>query len=141
MRNDHRESYRRLLANVRKMITRKKNETWERRCSRLNTYIGGTRSSESWKLLKTLRQNKKKKIISPISLTKWNTYFSSLLTVKETCKKLKNRKAPGPGNIPAELIKNGTPKLFEHITKLFQKKHKNWIKPYTRYQMSGNYPT
>lgn len=35
--------------------------------------------------------------------------------------KLKNIEAPGPGNLPAELVKNGTPKVIEHITKLFQK--------------------
>lgn len=40
--------------------------------------------------------------------------------VTDACQRLKNRKAPGPGNIPGELIKYGTKKLFEHLAKLFQ---------------------
>lgn len=33
---------------------------------------------------------------------------------------MKNGKSAGPGEIPGELIKYGTEKLFRHLTKLFQ---------------------
>lgn len=144
----HKELYKQSQRRVRNMITQKKNETWERRCNRLNCYIGGTKSTESWRLLKSLRQEKTKEIISPITLNKWDKYFATLLTedreqfteependrvqisaspirisvkeVREVCTKLKNRKAPGPGDIPAELVKYGTTKLYENLTSLFQ---------------------
>jgi len=41
--------------------------------------LGGTRSTESWRLLKSLRQDNKRDIISPITLEKWDDYFSKLL--------------------------------------------------------------
>lgn len=145
----HKESYKQSQRRVRNMITQKKNETWERRCDSLNCYIGGSKSSESWRFLKSLRQEKTKEIISPITLNQWDKYFTTLLTedreqfkkepekynrvqvsaspirisgkeVKEICSKLKNRKAPGPGDIPAELVKYGTPKLYESLRELFQ---------------------
>ena len=37
--------------------------------------------------------------------------------VKEVCKNLKNWKPPGLGGIPAEFIKNGTPKLYKYLAK------------------------
>lgn len=104
---------------------------------------------ESWKILKSLRQEKKTDIISPIPLQNWDKNFSDLLQedgdefkepirnntnisistssvrksikeVKDVCNGLKTRKSPGPNNIPAELIKFGTQKLYEHLAELFQ---------------------
>lgn len=136
---------------VRTAITQKKNESWERNCARINTYLGGSKSTESWKLLKSLRQDNKKDIITPVTLQKWDEYFGKLLTenreaykkqepeprieirtlaspirvksaeVKQICQNLKNRKSPGPGNIPPELLKYGTDKLYRQLTSLFQK--------------------
>lgn len=40
--------------------------------------------------------------------------------VKEIRENLNNGKATGPGNIPAELIKYGTEKLYQSLTKMFQ---------------------
>lgn len=145
--DENKNKYKGAQAKVRKMITQRKNETWERNCSRINTYLGGSRSTESWRVLRSLRQEKKKDIISPITLEKWDEYFKKLLTedrrqfqeqnfpnilttasplrinnyeVKNICRSLKNGKSPGPGNIPPELIKYGTEKLFKHLTVLFQ---------------------
>lgn len=40
-------------ARIRRLVSRKKkNEKLERTCSKINTYLGGTRSTESWKILK-----------------------------------------------------------------------------------------
>lgn len=141
--------YKRVQAKVRKMICQKKNGAWEQKCNMINTHLGGSRSTESWKVLKSLRQEKKRDIISAITPDQWDEYFEKLLNedraeflnnsdtsnvnilasplrvttkeVEEVCKSLKKNKAPGPGNIPAELIKYGTTKLYENLAKLFQR--------------------
>ncbi len=41
--------------------------------------------------------------------------------VEKSVKELKSGKAPGPGNIPGELLKNGTPKLMRMIQSLMDK--------------------
>ncbi|XP_045480900.1 uncharacterized protein LOC123685288 [Harmonia axyridis] len=40
--------------------------------------------------------------------------------VKDICLSLRNGRSPRPGGIPAELIKNGTEKLYEELKTLFQ---------------------
>lgn len=47
---------------------------------KINAYFDGTKSTESWKLLKSFCQNNKD-ITSPI-ITKWDEYFGKIL--KET---------------------------------------------------------
>ena len=138
-------SYRHAQARVRRLITEKKNESWERSCSRLDAYLGGRKSAESWKLLKGLRRDMKRDIISPISVEKLEDHFKNLLTerrpefqyestktecinnvevhledVVKAIRGLKNCRAPGPGNIPAQLIKCGTGKLFRLLRDLMQ---------------------
>lgn len=44
----------------------------------------------------------------------------SIREIEKTCRFLKNRKAPEPGNISAELVKYGTAKLYEQLRILFQ---------------------
>ncbi|XP_030767027.1 uncharacterized protein LOC115890818 [Sitophilus oryzae] len=51
-------------------ITKKKNKSWEKNGTIINTYIGGSRSTESWRILRSLRKEKTKDIISPITLPK-----------------------------------------------------------------------
>ena len=137
--------YRQAQARVRRVITRKKNEAWEESCMKINTYLGGRKSTEGWKVIKGLRRNKMRDIISPVPIDKMEDYFKDLLTerrpefqggvistkegsnveiqlqdVVKAVRELKTRRAPGPGGIPAELIKCGTGKLFEHLRKLMQ---------------------
>lgn len=78
-----RMEYRGAQKRVHRAIREKKNESWERTCTRINTYIGGTRSTEIWKTIRSLRQRNNKDIISKISLQKRDDYFSELLTEKE----------------------------------------------------------
>ena len=142
-------SYRQSQARVRKKITQKKNESWEKTCQRINAYIGESRSTESWKTIKSLRKDTTNEIISSITIEEWERYFKDLLTenriefgeetrdttniniisspirltqkeVEEACRSLKNGKSPGPGDIPNELLKIGTKTLHEHLRKLFQ---------------------
>jgi hypothetical protein len=48
---------RRMQGKIRKMITEEKNKSWERACSAVESYLGGKRSTEAWRILKNLRKN------------------------------------------------------------------------------------
>ena len=140
-------AYKHAQARVRRLIVKKKNEAWEKNCSRINTYLGGRKSAESWKLIKGLRRDMKRDILSPITISQLEDHFKELLTegrpefqqrsaevseeepdldvsldeVVRAIRELKNGKAPGPGSIPSELIKCGTRKLFGCITELMKR--------------------
>jgi hypothetical protein len=53
------------------MINTSKNETWQKKCSEINCYLGSTRSSEAWKTLKGLRKDTQEK--SNMSLKPWKS--------------------------------------------------------------------
>jgi len=48
--------FRRLQGKIRKMITDEKNKSWEKTCSTVESYLGGKRSTETWRILKNLRK-------------------------------------------------------------------------------------
>jgi hypothetical protein len=48
--------FRRLQGKIRKMITDEKNKSWEKTCSMVESYLGGKRSTEAWRILKNLRK-------------------------------------------------------------------------------------
>lgn len=54
-------------------------------CSKIYTYLGETKSTESWRLIKQIRQNQKKK-----TNDKWETYFKTLVTEDKTEFKINN---------------------------------------------------
>jgi len=79
-------------------------------------FIGGRKSSESGKLIKKMHQLDLRKGLSTsrscskkIEWNSWNlidvVVTELSIEVEEACKRLKNNKAPGPGGIPAELVK------------------------------------
>jgi len=147
-KTEHKLAYKEAQTRVREKIVVKKNESWEKQCKRIDTYLGGKRNTESWRILKNMRKNRKKDIITTISTQQWESYFKELLTeerpqfkeepytqnlrtmgspvritieeVKKQSSFLKNNRAPGPGDIYGELIKYGSNKLFYHLAKLFQ---------------------
>jgi len=47
---------RRMQGNIRKIITEEKNKSWEKTCSTVDSYLGGKRRTEAWRLLKNLRK-------------------------------------------------------------------------------------
>lgn len=52
--------YKEAQAKVRRMICQKKNQAWQQKCNMINTHLGGRKSTESWKLLKSRRQERGK---------------------------------------------------------------------------------
>ena len=142
--------YKEAQAKMRKAIVKRKNETREHNCGRVESFIGGKQNTEAWHILKNLRRNTKEHInINYITLDKWENYFKSLLSeqrqeylnpleeetdpdseshielnlgvVTEAIKKLKNGRSSGPEGIPAELIKHGSNKLHERLRRLMER--------------------
>jgi len=73
--------FRRLQGKIRKMTTDEKNESWEKTCSTVESYLGGKQSTEAWRILKNLRKNENVgQPFNPIPIDKWETYFKVLLT-------------------------------------------------------------
>jgi len=148
-KDDDLEKYKQKNREVKQRTTKEKNEIWERTCIRIEQYLGGTKSSESWKVLKSLRGNTKEKVhINHITEQQWEQYYKDLLTenrtnftesaeeqisnnqtqvdvsmkeLREAIKTIKNNKSAGPGGIAPELIKYGSEKLFRIILQMLQK--------------------
>ena len=54
---------------IRKMIREEKNKSWEKTCSTVERYLGGKRSTETWRILKNLKKFKMKdNVLTPYSL-------------------------------------------------------------------------
>jgi len=48
---------RRMRGKIRNMETEAKNKRWEKTCSTVDSFLGGKRSTEAWRILKNLRKN------------------------------------------------------------------------------------
>ena len=71
----------RMQGKIRKMITEEKNKSWEKTCSTVESYLGGKRSTEAWRIRTNLRKNLNGgQRFNPIPIGKWETYFKGLLT-------------------------------------------------------------
>ncbi|XP_044745151.1 uncharacterized protein LOC123307015 [Coccinella septempunctata] len=142
-------TYRREQNKYKDLITKNKNETWERKCSEVNSYMGGTRSTVAWNLIRSLRKDTSHKTnLQPIPIDKWKEHYARELRedrqpylanspircsvqgetvninedlIKKVLKSMKNRKAPGPEELPAELLKNGSNKLIKFLTELMNR--------------------
>ncbi|XP_060530421.1 craniofacial development protein 2-like [Cylas formicarius] len=123
--DEDREIYREKNREVKRIVQKEKNNKWEEVCKNVEQYIGGTRNSESWRLIKSLRTNRKGKVhLEYIPDTMWEIYYKKMLTedrptfigensettsdeqkdinlsleeVKMAIKNMKNNKAAGPG--------------------------------------------
>ena len=124
---------------------------WDQKCAETDTYIGSPRCTEVWKFLRNVKtMHKYRSPVEIISTGEWDTYYKKLLMedrtsfsanetstretiiegkstivtteeVETAVKKLKIGNAPGPGNIPAELLNNAPQKLYKMIAQLFIK--------------------
>ena len=48
---------RRVQGKIKNMRQEAKNKRWEKTCSTVESYLGGKRSTEAWRILKNLRKN------------------------------------------------------------------------------------
>jgi len=73
--------FKRMQGKIRKMVTEEKSKSWEKACSAVESYLGGKRCTEAWRILKNLRKNENgRQCFNPIPIDKWETYFKGLLT-------------------------------------------------------------
>ncbi|XP_044745289.1 uncharacterized protein LOC123307136 [Coccinella septempunctata] len=141
---EDRGSYMEMKRLTRRTISAAKRQMWDKKCMEINTYLGGSECSETWKFIKRVKSSGRNQAgIQIIPTGKWINHYEQLLTenrsqyntispseisvkgeeinidvatLERALTKLKNGRATGPEGIPAELIKNGTRKLFEALT-------------------------
>lgn len=147
---EDRKTYVRLNRETKRIVSEKKNELWERKCEEIDRCLGGSRVAQAWKVIKNVRKERKEKgNINLIQNRKWEEHYRTLLIenrseflgeideviinneihiqaidkkeVKKELREMKNGKAPGPGDIPIELIKHGPDKLIEILVDIFNK--------------------
>ena len=53
---EDRIEFRRMQGKIKNMITKEKNNSWEKTCSKVERYLVGKRSTEAWRILKDLRK-------------------------------------------------------------------------------------
>lgn len=116
--------YRQERIKFRDRINRNRNETWGSKWTEVECHIGRTKSSETWKLIKSLGKKTTNKVnILPIQIDQWQRYYAKELTedrekylinsprsytiqrrhieidetmIKKAVKSMKNNRAPGP---------------------------------------------
>ena len=149
-RGEDRSTYAQWNREVKKEVTKSKNELWEQKCEEIDRYMGGTKVSEAWRTIGNLRkEGRYNNKLSLISLNEWVDHYRTLLSenrekfritnmytetlqeqetieitieeIKSALSKSKNGKAAGPGNIPIELVKYGPDLLQENLANLFNK--------------------
>ncbi|XP_044757762.1 uncharacterized protein LOC123315921 [Coccinella septempunctata] len=145
---EDRDTYNAMKRATRNKINKAKNEIWDKKCREIDTYIGGRKSTEVWKFIKNVKSTgKEKSNISVIRQQQWIQHYTELLQerrpqyrdeenafniqgenieidmemVVENIKGLKQGRSCGPEGIYAELIKNGTKKLFHLLTTIFSR--------------------
>lgn len=145
---DSRRKYVELRRKVKMKVREEKNQYWENLCSDINNNLPYNRSSEAWKIIKSIRSPKKERgFIQVIKPAQWIEHYTELLQehraeyiqewqiekavnmtaeiteddVERATRIAKNNKAPGPGNIRMELIKYGGKNLMKFITTIFNK--------------------
>lgn len=144
-RTEEKESeYRQKNRTLKKEVRKSKSEMWERRCMQIESQIGGTRSTEVWRVIKSMKTNTKNKRQNTIKIEEWKKHYENLLVenrdeyrlesetetehavlditkeeVLKALKTMKNGKAAGPGGVVVELLKNGGDILINRITSLF----------------------
>lgn len=146
---EDRKLYLRISRDTKKYINKKNNEKWQTKCEEIDRYMGGAKNTESWELIKNLRKSERSKVnIQSIAEEKWIEYYSELFEedregltgndgtttcvitqeqidditpeeVRKTIRTFKNGKAPGPGGICMELLKNAPEQLYEKLSELF----------------------
>jgi hypothetical protein len=55
-----RTEFKTLQRKMRRMVLGEENESWENTCLLVESYLGGKRSTEAWRIMKNLRKNENK---------------------------------------------------------------------------------
>ena len=67
-------------AKIRRMVTKHRNEFWDKKCLEIQSKLGSKKSSESWKFIKNIRSsNNGKSQLNLISADTWEKYYYKLL--------------------------------------------------------------
>lgn len=79
--DEDRNEYELARKETRKEVLKKKRDTWDRKCKKIDTYIGRIRCTEAWKFIRKVRSNNRSKndITQTISAKKWIQHFKKLL--------------------------------------------------------------
>jgi hypothetical protein len=61
---------------VKRVVTRAKNDSWETKCQEIEYFIGGTKTKMAWKTVRDIRQQNNNKLNMPmIKMDKWVRYY------------------------------------------------------------------
>ena len=52
--NNDKVQYKMAQAKIRRMVTKHRNEFWDKKCLEIQSYLGSKKSSESWKFIKNI---------------------------------------------------------------------------------------
>lgn len=141
---EERELYKTKNREVRNKIKQEKNEYWEQKCGQIDSLIGRSRSTEVWRTVRNMKTNETNNISPIIPLEEWRNYYKELLVEKrneyrndetthnitqteyqvteeeltQVLRNMKTGRAPGPGDIPVDLIKAGGRALIKRICDL-----------------------
>jgi len=77
---EDRKQYARANREVKRAVVKAKNDAWNKRCSEVESYIGGTRSQEAWKTIKNMKQNCQNRTnIQLIRMEDWKNHYQKML--------------------------------------------------------------
>lgn len=142
---EDRKSYKRANKIVKDKIKYEKNRMWELKCREIDRMVGGSQSSEVWRLLRSMRNNTQHSNLNIFSMEEWTRHYETLLIenkpdfteinddvmahisehlevtyteLEEGIKAMKNGRSPGPGGVPVELVKNGGQSFNKQLLQL-----------------------
>jgi hypothetical protein len=118
---------------------------WDRKCPKINTYIGDRKCTEAWKFINKVGTSEKESVhLQMIPIDRWVQYYQNVHTenrpeyegtknitpmqmdgeivevsearVRKAVRELRNGKSCGPEGVYAEVLKHGTDKLIKMLT-------------------------
>jgi len=103
---------------------------WDRKCQEINTYIGGRKCTEAWKLIKRFRTSGKESVnLQMIPTDRWVQYYQDLLT--ENGLEYEGNKNISPTQMDGETVEVSEERVRKAVRKLKMGNHVDQ-KEYTR---------
>ena len=72
--------YKSANAKVKRKVTEEKNKIWTSKCQQIESLIGGSQSTEAWRFLKILKNNKGYNKVNLLTMLEAENYYETLLT-------------------------------------------------------------